>query len=156
MNKKFVYVASPLFSASEKEYNRKIWDALKGQFEVFLPQVHGGLMEDQIRQGIPEDVAAARIFDIDVSAIKRCDILLINMDGRSIDEGAAFELGVAYSLGKQCIGLKTDPRRLLVTGDNPMIESALSRIFRDLDELKAWGQMLHDINGGRKQDMTVH
>jgi nucleoside 2-deoxyribosyltransferase len=60
------------------------------------------------------------------------------MDGRAIDEGACFELGYAYSRGKICIGLKTDVRRLLPIGDNPMVECALRAIFGDMDEVSTW------------------
>lgn len=60
------------------------------------------------------------------------------MDGRSIDEGASFELGYAFALGKVCVGLKTDNRTLLAIGDNPMIEVALRYICRDEQELFDW------------------
>jgi nucleoside 2-deoxyribosyltransferase len=60
------------------------------------------------------------------------------MDGRVIDEGASFELGYAYSRGKVCIGLKTDVRRLLAIGDNPMIECALRAVFGSVEGVLAW------------------
>lgn len=58
--------------------------------------------------------------------------------GRVIDEGASFELGYAYSRGKLCVGLKTDIRRLLAVGDNPMIECALRAIFSSIDDVVVW------------------
>ncbi|MGY3362466.1 nucleoside 2-deoxyribosyltransferase [Bradyrhizobium sp. GM0.4] len=63
---------------------------------------------------------------------------MIVLDGRTVDEGAAFELGYAFAAGKVCVGLKTDPRMLLPIGDNPMIEVALRKIFHDEDELVDW------------------
>jgi nucleoside 2-deoxyribosyltransferase len=78
------------------------------------------------------------IFARDIEAIERCDILLLVMDGRVIDEGASFELGYAYSRGKICIGLKTDVRSLLTIGDNPMVECALRGIFCDMKEISKW------------------
>jgi nucleoside 2-deoxyribosyltransferase len=60
------------------------------------------------------------------------------MDGRTIDEGAAFELGYAFALGKACVGLKTDARSLFTFGDNPMIEGAVREIFHDETSLCRW------------------
>jgi nucleoside 2-deoxyribosyltransferase len=60
------------------------------------------------------------------------------MDGRVIDEGASFELGYAYSKGKACVGIKTDVRRLLTVGDNPMIECAVRMIFHSVDDVEQW------------------
>jgi hypothetical protein len=61
-----------------------------------------------------------------------------NYSRRSIDEGACFELGYAFALGKTCVGLKTDSRTLFPFGDNPMIEAALRHIFRDEADLFTW------------------
>jgi hypothetical protein len=55
-----------------------------------------------------------------------------------LDEGASFELGYAFALGKVCVGLKTDPRQLLPIGDNPMIEGALWKLFHEESELVEW------------------
>lgn len=84
------------------------------------------------------DKAKSVIFAHDIDAIERCDILLLTMDGRVIDEGACFELGYAYCRGKICIGLKTDVRTLLPIGDNPMIECALRATFNDVEEVGRW------------------
>lgn len=77
------------------------------------------------------------IFYRDIEEIKKCDILLFIMDGRVPDEGACFELGVAYSLNKYCLGLKTDPRFLMDNIDNPLIlgalEGKIAKSIFDLD-----------------------
>jgi hypothetical protein len=42
-----------------------------------------------------------------------------------------------YALGKECVGLKTDPRTLMSDVDNPLIMGALKyRIARNLKELE--------------------
>jgi nucleoside 2-deoxyribosyltransferase len=64
--------------------------------------------------------------------------LLIVLNGRAVDEGAAFELGLAWSLGKLCFGFKDDFRQLVADGDNPMIQGALNTIFGSFDDLAAW------------------
>jgi hypothetical protein len=60
------------------------------------------------------------------------------LDGRSVDEGACFELGYAFGIGKICVGLKTDARSLFAFGDNPMIEGALRCAFTSDQQLMDW------------------
>jgi nucleoside 2-deoxyribosyltransferase len=133
-----VYLAGPLFSDSERNRNRSIRDAILSFANVYLPQEDGGLIVDLVRDGMPVEQAKSEIFRQDIQAIQQCDVLVIVMDGRAIDEGASFELGYAFALGKTCVGLKTDSRTLLPFGDNPMIEAALRGIFRDEASLISW------------------
>lgn len=135
---KRLYLAGPLFSEAELTYNRYLKETLCPYFEVYLPQEDGGLMVTMVEDGIPVDAAAQKVFIDDTRAIKECDLLLIVLDGRSIDEGAAFELGFAFALGKQCIGLQTDMRRLLPLGNNPMLSCAISHTFQSVKELLSW------------------
>ena len=113
-------------------------DGLSGLCDVYLPQEDGALLVNLISEGMPVGDAKATIFARDIRAIDRCNILLLVMDGRIIDEGASFELGYAYSRGKVCIGLKTDVRSLLPVGDNPMIECALREVFGSIEEIAEW------------------
>lgn len=133
-----VYLAGPLFSDGERSRNRSIRDAILSFANVYLPQEDGGLIVDLVRDGMPVEQAKSEIFGQDIQAIQQCDVLVIVMDGRTIDEGASFELGYAFALGKTCVGLKTDSRTLLPFGDNPMIEAALREIFRDEASLISW------------------
>jgi nucleoside 2-deoxyribosyltransferase len=131
-------LAGPLFSANERQWNISLRDELSEFCDVYLPQEDGALLVDLVADGIPVQEAKNTIFARDIEAIERCDILLLVMDGRVIDEGASFELGYAYSRGKICIGLKTDVRSLLTIGDNPMVECALRGIFCDMKEISKW------------------
>jgi nucleoside 2-deoxyribosyltransferase len=145
-NRPNVYLAGPLFSTNERQWNVSIRDALTGFCDVYLPQEDGALLVELVANGMPVGEAKNAIFARDLQAIERCDILLILMDGRVIDEGACFELGYAYSRGKVCIGLKTDVRSLLPIGDNPMVECALRGTFRDIYEISEWirsGRWVH-------------
>jgi nucleoside 2-deoxyribosyltransferase len=137
-NRPNVYLAGPLFSPNERQWNISLRDALSDFCDVYLPQEDGALLVDLVANGMPVSEAKNTIFKRDLQAIERCDILLLLMDGRVIDEGACFELGYAFSRGKICIGLKTDVRALLPIGDNPMIECALRKIFGDMDEVFEW------------------
>lgn len=137
-NRPNVYLAGPLFSANERQWNISLRNTLSAFCDVYLPQEDGALLVDLVANGMPATEAKNFIFQGDLRAIERCDILLLVMDGRVIDEGACFELGYAYSRGKVCIGLKTDVRTLLTIGDNPMIECALRETFGDMDEVSEW------------------
>ena len=136
--KKLIYIAAPLFSAAEREFNARLKASLLSCCDVFLPQDDGDLLVDLIAAGVPAGHARERIFQRDIAAIDRCDIVLIVLDGRAVDEGAAFELGYGFARSKMCIALQTDPRRLLPTGNNPMIERPLEASFSSIDELAEW------------------
>jgi len=133
-----VYLAGPLFSANERQWNASLRNALADFCDVYLPQEDGALLVQLVADGMLVSEAKNAIFARDIQAIERCDILLLLMDGRVIDEGACFELGYAYSRGKICIGLKTDVRSLLPIGDNPMVECALRGTFGDIVEVGEW------------------
>ena len=99
-----------------------------------------------LKAGLPAKLAKEKVFDVDVRAMNECDVLLIILDGRTIDEGAAFELGFAYAKGKPCYGFKTDPRQLLAVGNNPMIDIPLERIFVSIEELIDWAKSYGEQN----------
>ncbi|MBI2586995.1 MAG: nucleoside 2-deoxyribosyltransferase [Rhodospirillales bacterium] len=62
------------------------------------------------------------------------------LDGANVDEGVAFEIGFVHALGKLCVGLQTDIRRQLPTGNNPMIGRSLSKIFFGVGDLIDWAE----------------
>jgi nucleoside 2-deoxyribosyltransferase len=135
-----IYIAGPLFSEAERRFNLELKRLLSPYFNVYLPQEDGGLMVNMIADGVPPKEAARRVFVADVDAMEACDTLLIILDGRAVDEGAAFELGFAFARGKHCVGLRTDPRQLLATGNNPMIESPIREMFLSVEDLLAWAR----------------
>lgn len=133
-----IYLAGPLFSEAERSFNTKLKGLLEQYVNVYLPQEDGGLLVEMISNGIPLELANQEVFHSDMRALQDCDAFVIILDGRAVDEGAVFELGCAYTLGKPCYGLKTDPRQLLQCGDNPMICVALREIFSDVAQLISW------------------
>ena len=141
-----LYLAASLFSKAELEFNISLRKMLKPYFNMYLPQEDGGLLKDMVSAGAAFDVASRKVFNSDIIALNKCDILLIVLDGRFIDEGAAFELGYAYALGKNCYGLQTDNRRIVF--NNPMINSSLKKIFNDVNSLIKWARYykLNDTN----------
>ncbi len=133
-----IYIAGPLFSEAEKQYNRYLSKSLEDMgFETFLPQRDGYKLSELLANGDSESFAMGKIFKRDISEIQKSDIVVFVMDGRVPDDGACVEIGYAYAMGKECIGLKTDPRTLMSDLDNPMILGALKdRIARNLKELE--------------------
>jgi len=139
--KPLVYLAGPLFSSAERAFNARLKSNLLPYVNVFLPQEDGGLVRELVAAGAAAHDAARAVFEMDLAAIRKCDLLLLVMDGRVIDEGASVELGVAFALGKECVGLQTDSRRMLLDRNNPMIDCALSQVFHDEVLLFNWASI---------------
>jgi nucleoside 2-deoxyribosyltransferase len=137
-----IYIAAPLFNDSEKKRNIEIQDILKTLgYETFLPQVDGGIAFDILKKDEGISKVRKQVFENDVAAIKRCDIIFCILDGRVPDEGLCIELGIAYALGKRCIGYKTDQRSLDKYGDNLIIEGCLEKILYSEGDIKEYLKM---------------
>ena len=127
---KKIYLASPFFNERERDFNKKIADALrKSGFEVWLAQeapfIKKGTMEEK-----------RKLFDIDISALKSSDIVVAILDGCEVDSGTAFEIGYASALGKSVIGLKTDYRTFSnIENVNLMIEAPLVKLCKNIGEV---------------------
>ena len=133
-----LYLAAPLFSHSERAFNIEVAEILSAKFDVFLPQRDNHLIVDLIANGMPIAAARQLIFDGDVAAIRKCDVFFIVLDGRTVDEGACFELGLAFAFEKRTVGLQTDTRRLLPIGNNPMLHCALGKTLLSFNDLREW------------------
>lgn len=140
-SKKRIYLAAPLFNDMELSYNRHLKKILSDFFDVFLPQEDGLLLRNIVRNGTPTNIAERMIFDADIQAMRDSDIILAVLNGAHIDEGVSFELGFCYATGKRCIGLKSDIRQALPTGNNPMITQGCERIFDSEEGLLKWISM---------------
>lgn len=133
MKKVNIYLAGPLFSHAEINFNALLRDklVLRG-FSVFLPQEDG--CDNTITR--LEDKQKST-FKKDIQAIDNCDLVVAILDGGSdVDSGTAWEIGYAYSINKPVFGLKTDFRTLGPEGNvNLMIEYSLMNISKTIDEL---------------------
>ncbi len=118
---KTVYLAAPLFSEAECDFNRKLKDEIEGTgiFKVFLPQEDSNNVKDEEnRQKI--------IFDKNVAAIGKSDIVVAVIDGTDVDSGTSWEIGYAFAREIPVIGLRTDFRTLGIEGRvNLMIERSI-------------------------------
>lgn len=106
---KQIYLAAPLFSVAEQNFNKSLEASLKDiGFNVFVPQD-----DSNDTEAAREDMDSNKIFRLNLEAIDNCDIVVAVLDGGSdIDSGTAWEIGYAYAKKKTIIGLKTDFRTL--------------------------------------------
>jgi len=94
-----LYLAGPLFTTAEREFNARMRDLLiKAGFEVWLPQ-----------DSEPREQSAKAVFEKDVEGIDWCDAVVANMDGPDPDSGTCWECGYAYGK-KQVVLYRTDFR----------------------------------------------
>jgi len=124
-----------MFSQAELQYNEMVATQIeKIGYNVFLPQRSGYKLIELLKEMSPEE-ARKKIFIKDYTAVQNADILVIILDGRTIDEGACVELGIGYTLGKTCYGLKSDPRTMMNGQINPMVSECLSGTYICLNDL---------------------
>lgn len=133
-----IYLAAPLFNDRERAYNAALAAAIEPVCPVFLPQRDGALLVDMLAAGVPLSVAERRVFLQDCAAMKAAPILVAVLDGAHVDEGVAFEIGFMAALGKVCVGLQSDVRRALPSGNNPMLQCSLESVFASQGELLSW------------------
>jgi len=100
-----IYLAGPLFTTGEQEFNRQLRDGLeKAGHAVWLPQEHE-----------PRERTAHAIFETDVTGLDVSEVVVANMDGPDPDSGTCWECGYAYKK-KPIILFRTDFRE---AGDVP-------------------------------------
>ncbi|MCT8187339.1 nucleoside 2-deoxyribosyltransferase [Pseudomonas monteilii] len=138
IKKPTIYLAAPLFNEAELAYNKTLKAKLQDYFDVFLPQEDGLLLRELVANGTSAALAERMVFDADIAAMKESEFILAILNGAHIDEGVAFELGFSFALGIRCIGLKTDIRQALPTGNNPMINQSCEKIFNSADAAVTW------------------
>jgi nucleoside 2-deoxyribosyltransferase len=148
MSKVKTYLAAPLFNERERAFNAALAEMLSTHCDIFLPQRDGLLLSELLANGISPDVAETRIFERDRLALSDCELLIAVLDGAHIDEGVAFEIGFAHARGCLCLGLQSDTRRALPSGNNPMIGRALSCIFATTKDLISYVSCEYGLRDG--------
>ena len=132
-----VFIAAPLFSQAEREFNLKLDRHLqKHGFKTFLPQRDAGSLQELMRK---EGKRAYRtIYERDLEGLERSDVVVAVLDGPDIDSGTAYEVGYARAMGKPVIGFKTD-LRIFAKGEelNNMVAQGLCALAKNFDELLA-------------------
>jgi len=140
-----LYFAAPLFSNAELRYNEALTARLEAiGYEVYLPQRDGPERGRPPYNILSPEVRRRTIFEMDRDHVLDADVLLMVLDGRVPDEGACFELGVAYTQQhltgqrKLLIGLHTDARAAFASAKlNPMLGVPLEYVATDEEDLIA-------------------
>jgi nucleoside 2-deoxyribosyltransferase len=130
-----VYIAAPLFTDAERTFNYRLCAKLSEFLDCYLPQRDGVLLADAVLDGADRKETSRIVFDCDISAIHRANFVIAVLDGAEVDAGVAVEIGVSWALGKSVFGLRTDSRRPVCGGLNPMIEGACSGIATSIEDL---------------------
>ena len=100
-----VYLAAPLFSQAEKDYNNRLAALLSSHFfEVYLPQEMGDDSHQRDR------VAHQEIFSRNIQKLGTADMVVAVIDGPDADSGTAWEMGYAYAHKIPVIAIRTDFR----------------------------------------------
>jgi nucleoside 2-deoxyribosyltransferase len=103
-----IYLAGPMFTPYERTFLAECAARLRADgFEVFVPH----------EQGLAgRDATAEKIFAVDAAGVETADAMLALLDGPSVDDGTACEIGLFHGLKerdperKGVIGLLTDLR----------------------------------------------
>ncbi len=139
-SKPMLYLAGPLFTEAERSFKETLRDVLSEFFDVFLPQ-EAGLIGEMMKHGIGPSDSSHRIYEACMKALRKCDAVLIVLDGVMVDDGSAFELGIAHMRKIPRFGYLSDDRKKPEPPSvNPMIFFSLDRIFTDLDSLAEWAE----------------
>jgi nucleoside 2-deoxyribosyltransferase len=120
---KHIYLAAPLFTKGEQDFNLSVSEYLKSHgYQVFLPQ-----QACAQKQG-------SDIYQTCLSGLKSAAIIVAIVDGADADSGTCWECGYAVSQGIPVIAVRTDFR---VSGDtkgfNAMIYYSAAKIIDGSD-----------------------
>ena len=103
-----VYLAASMFTPYERAFLDDCAARLRAEgFDVFVPHEQGLV-------GV--DVTAEAVFEVDAGGVESADAMLAVLDGPSVDDGTACEIGLFHGLKqrdperKGVVGLLTDVR----------------------------------------------
>lgn len=118
-----IYFANALFSQAEIKYNAQLAAKVReldSSIDLYLPQENGAINNKQAYAD------SKMIAQADTEKLLESDLMVAVLDGISIDNGVASEIGVAYASEIPIIGLYTDTRQQ--GSDNQQKLQALSQI----------------------------
>jgi len=142
MNKEIkIYIAGPLFSVAEREFNKRLADTLKGRIAnctVSLPQEYASTIVG--KPGFLKDV-----FDYSLKSILNSDVVIAILDGPDVDAGTCVEIGYAYAHKKTIIGVRTDSRASEDRGVNLMVSKACTEVIWLQDSSAQFEHVLNEI-----------
>ena len=136
-----VYLAASMFTPYERSFLDDCAGRLRAEgFDVFVPHEHGL---------VGRDATPVAVFAVDAGGVESADAVLAVLDGSSVDDGTACEIGLFHGLKqrdperKGVVGLLTDLRgerrgdfaiNLFVRG---CIDASGGAVVRSLDDAVA-------------------
>lgn len=103
-----IYFANVLFSQAELNYNAQLAAKIRQldqTIDLYLPQENDSINDKQAYAD------SKMIAQADTEKLIASDLMVAVLDGLSIDNGVASEIGVAYAKEIPIIGLYTDTRQ---------------------------------------------
>lgn len=103
-----IYFANALFSQADINYNAQLAAQIRNlspQIELYLPQENNDINDKQAYAD------SKMIAQADTAKLLASDLVIAILDGNTIDNGVASEIGVAYAQKIPIIGLYTDTRQ---------------------------------------------
>ena len=158
--KSYVYCSGPLFCPEEIGGMSAIAAVIEeAGYGTFLPHRDGleSLLMRFVNSPLNVDLLGSRhlidrsIFSLDVyQIVERCELFVLNMNGRVPDEGAVAETAIAFAAGRPIVIYKNDVRSAFKGGDNSMImglsgSSKVSDIKRIPAELRRASKSLEAL-----------
>jgi len=143
-----VYCSGPLFSPAEiREMNSIGMAVEENGLETYVPHRDGA--ESMISSldyvyGLGQEAAKIdhgadkQSFELDFYYLNICPYMVVNLNGRTPDDGAVAEAGINFAMGKACALYKTDSRSFS-SGQHGTIHPALQiagHLFKTISEYK--------------------
>lgn len=103
-----IYFANALFSQADINYNAQLATQIRHlspQIDLYLPQENNDINDKQAYAD------SKMIAQADTEKLLASDLVIAILDGNTIDNGVASEIGVAYAQKIPIIGLYTDTRQ---------------------------------------------
>ena len=125
-----VFLAAPLFSEAERNFNSLIAESLRQEgYIVWLAQETTLAQEAGHKDN-------QKVYETNISMLKESDVVVAILDGLAVDAGVAYEMGFAKALNKPIIGLRTDLRVFSKIHEiNLMLGVPLVKVCRNVDEV---------------------
>lgn len=98
-----VYLAGPLFTEAEIEFNRRLTAGLRHE----MPEVDFALPQEFCNGIIDTRLVMEKCRD----ELKSSNVVVVTCDGPDVDSGTAFEAGMAYAWEIPILAYRTDFRR---------------------------------------------
>lgn len=125
MNRKLIYLAGPLFSIAEQNFNNILVDLLSDR----LSNISFVLPQNYAKSIKGKKEFLKKMFDYCVNSIDQADAVLCVLDGPDVDSGTAMEIGYSFARKKPIVGIRTDIRSSEDRGVNLMLANACTEML---------------------------